>query len=89
MQELNEVEWEWLKPHYQRDAIILVDPSLALQSVGKEISQNNAAQVQSWIELGLLKKPSSVQMAAWEQSPELRFQAIIVQPFVLVQFLQS
>ncbi len=36
---LDEATWEWLSPHAERDAIILVDGSLDLVEVGLAIAQ--------------------------------------------------
>ncbi len=89
MQELNEVEWEWLKPHLQRDALILVDLTLSLQTVGTEIAKNNTNLVQLWIQTGQIKKPSQTQISTWEQTPALRFRSLIIAPYVLIQLAQS
>lgn len=82
---LDEAEWNWLKPHAQRGALIIVAQSLQLLSVGDAIAQDAAQQVQEWIEQGLLSKPTQQQMDAWDQEPGRKFLSLVVQPYVLIQ----
>jgi hypothetical protein len=82
---LDEAEWEWLMPHAQRDAVVLVDPNLDLLDVGVAIVSDNALAVQHWISEQQLCKPSAEQLADWSNDRTRRFNALIVQPYVLVQ----
>ncbi|MBI4779892.1 MAG: DUF2288 domain-containing protein [Oscillatoriophycideae cyanobacterium NC_groundwater_1537_Pr4_S-0.65um_50_18] len=86
-QMVDEAEWEWLMPHAQRDAIVIVAPDLDLAEVGEALAQDNATAVQRWIAEQLLSKPSPEQLADWAGDRTRRFQALIVQPYVLVQDL--
>jgi hypothetical protein len=83
--ELEEGEWSWLKPHYQRNALFVVANSLSLVEVGKAIASDSSLQVQKWIQENQLARPSSDQIAMWEAVPQTRFSFVIVQPYVLVQ----
>ena len=40
-QNLDEAEWEWLIPHVQKDAVILVAENLDLLDVGEAIASDN------------------------------------------------
>jgi hypothetical protein len=40
---LDEAELDWLKPHIQKDAVILVVPELDLLDVGVAIASDNTA----------------------------------------------
>ncbi|MBW4687082.1 MAG: DUF2288 domain-containing protein [Komarekiella atlantica HA4396-MV6] len=82
---LDEAEWEWLIPHVQRDAVILVASELNLVDVGEAIASDNIPSVQQWIDEQLITKPSSVQVGEWNSDPAKRFHTLIVQPYVLVQ----
>ncbi|MFP4297766.1 MAG: DUF2288 domain-containing protein [Spirulinaceae cyanobacterium] len=84
-QSLDEAAWDWLMPHARRDALIVVSPSLDLLDVGVEIAQDNTPQIQTWITKKLIQKPSVDQLTLWNKTPQKRFNAIIVQPFVVVQ----
>ncbi|NJK39522.1 MAG: DUF2288 family protein [Oscillatoriales cyanobacterium RM2_1_1] len=82
---LDEAEWEWLIPHFQRDTLVVVDPSLDLLDVGVEIAQDNTLPVRHWLEEQLIHKPDVDEVTAWERDRTKRFNALIVQPFILVQ----
>lgn len=82
---LDEAEWEWLIPHAQRDAVILVAVELDLLDVGVAIAGDNVSQVQTWIDEALITKPSVAQIGEWNTQSVKRFKTLIVQPYVLVQ----
>ncbi|MHC5725961.1 MAG: DUF2288 domain-containing protein [Nostoc sp.] len=85
---LDEAEWEWLIPHVQRDAVILVAPELNLVDVGVAIASDNIPSVQLWIDEQLITKPTIVQVGEWNgerHQRDKRFHTLIVQPYVLVQ----
>jgi hypothetical protein len=84
---LDEAELEWLKPHIQKDAVILVVPELDLLDVGVAISSDNTQSVQHWISEQLLVKPSPEILNRWNANPHQKFQAIIIQPYILVKEL--
>lgn len=79
------VEWHWLRPHYQRDALWLVAPDLELEAVSAAMARDEALLVKEWLHEGRLAKPTEEQVAVWEADPTVRLQMLIVQPFVLVQ----
>lgn len=78
------VQWEWLKPHVQRDAVVVVNEQLNLADVGVAIATDNTQAVERWISEALIQKPSAEQLATWS-SENKRFTSLIVQPYVLVQ----
>jgi hypothetical protein len=82
---LDEAEWDWLIPHAQRDAIIVVADGLDLLDVGEAIASDNIPTVQNWIDEQLLVKPSPEQLGNWNSDRTKRFNALIVEPYVLVQ----
>lgn len=84
-QSLDEAQWDWLMPHADRDAVIVVADGLDLVDVGFAIVNDQVAPVQRWIEASLIYKPSIEQKALWNQDQTKRFTALIVQPYVLVQ----
>lgn len=83
--ERDDAQWEWLQPHAQREAVVLVSKQLDLVEVGIAIATDNAPQVQQWIGDRQLQKPSPTQISQWDAEPTKLFSALIVQPFVLVQ----
>ncbi|MGC1305685.1 MAG: DUF2288 domain-containing protein [Phormidesmis sp.] len=78
------VPWELLKPHVQRDAVVVVNPKLDLVDVGLAIATDNTQAVERWITEQLILKPNAEQLARWN-SDNQRFTSLIVQPYVLVQ----
>jgi hypothetical protein len=82
---LDEAELEWLKPHIQKDVVIVVDPNLDLLDVGVAIASDNTQSIQHWIGEQLLVKPSPAILDRWNANPTQKFQAMIIQPYVLVK----
>jgi hypothetical protein len=86
---LDQATWEWLLPHAERDAVIIVDPQLALVDVGMAIVEDQSQAVQHWISEALLAKPTLEQKIVWEKTENIQFTALIVQPYVLIQTLSG
>lgn len=84
-EELAAIQWKDIIPHAQRDVVIVVNPRLDLLDVGEAIALNNTNKIQAWICESLITKPLSEQLSQWNQNPNKEFNALIVQPFVLVQ----
>lgn len=84
-QTLDEARWDWLIPHVKRDVVVVVTQELDLLDVGVAIAQDDTLSVQHWISEQLLHKPFPEQLADWNSNQTKRFQALIVQPFVLVK----
>ncbi len=82
---LDVAEWDWLIPHVKRDALVVVNPQLDLLDVGVAIASDNVSSVQRWISEALICKPSPEQLSHWNEHPTTKFDAIIVDPFVLVK----
>lgn len=77
--------WRWLIPHTQRDAVVVVNPALDLVDVGVAIATDNVTHVQRWIGEALIAKPSPEQLSDWGEQADKQLNALIVQPYVLVQ----
>jgi hypothetical protein len=84
-QEIADVAWESIKPHAQRDAVIVVNSGLDLIEVGMAIAEDRTMTVQHWIAEALIRKPSAIELSQWNDKPSKEFSALIIQPFVLVQ----
>lgn len=79
-----EVDWPYLKPHYDNGALLWIDPALSITEVGKALAEDDAEAIQRWRKCGDLVKPSEPHAAHWEQT-SARFLALVVSPFVLIQ----
>jgi hypothetical protein len=84
-EEIEEVEWHWLRPHLGRGALIIVAPDLDLTDTAARISADDTVQVGAWVAAGRLAKPTREQIADWDEDPTRTFRMLIVQPYVLVQ----
>jgi hypothetical protein len=82
---IDEAELDWLKPHIQRDVVVVVNPNLDLLDVGVAIANDDTLSIQHWISEQLLHKPFPEQLSNWNSEATKRFQALIVQPYVLVK----
>ncbi|MBX2865028.1 MAG: DUF2288 domain-containing protein [Leptolyngbyaceae cyanobacterium MAG.088] len=79
-------QWNWLKPHIARDAVVFVDPQLDLVDVGVALTNDNVQSVQRWIGEQLIMKPTEEQLqTCGVTGPSNQLQSLIVQPYVLVQ----
>ncbi len=84
-EQLAVIEWHWLRPHLERDALILVAPDLSLEEAAARIAADDTATVGGWIAEGRLVKPTAAQIEAWNGDPARPFATLIVQPFVLAR----
>ena len=79
-----EVDWAYLKPHFENGALLWVDPSLSITEVGHAISIDDAERVKAWRKSGDLVTPSAPHAHHWEEAGA-HFLALVVSPFVLIQ----
>jgi hypothetical protein len=83
--ELETAEWEILKPHLERDALIIVAEDLDIVEVATAVAEGRLQDVEAWMQKALLTKPTPAQLHAWEQNPLTPFLFLIVQPWVFIQ----
>jgi hypothetical protein len=76
------VSWEYLRPHFEREALYFVDPSLSLEKAGTAFATNQKDLVERWLKSGDLVKIGSVHSMQWDRSAPT-FKALVVSPFVL------
>ena len=79
-----EVDWGYLRPHFEAGNMIYVDPRLELKAVGMVFANDDQSQVQAWLKAGDLVQPCDLHAEHWEKEGTL-FQAMIVRPFILAQ----
>ena len=60
-----EVNWAFLKPHYQNGALVWVDPVLSITEVGHAFSIDDADRVLAWRKSGDLVTPSEPHAMHW------------------------
>ena len=79
-----QVDWQYLKPHFESGALLYVDPRLEITEVGQALTDDDKEKIQAWMKTGDLVKPSDPHAAWWEENPQ-EFTALVVSPFVLMQ----
>lgn len=82
-----DVEWSYLKPHYETGSMIYVDPQLDIKAAGIAFANDDKDQVQTWLKSGDLVQPCDLHVTHWIET-KTRFNAMIVRPFVLAQPIQ-
>ena len=88
-EDLADIPWTEIKPHAQRDAVIVVNDGLSMVEVGVAIASDQVDKVQHWIAEALVQKPSAEQLSLWNDEPTLLFSTLIVQPYVLISGQRS
>lgn len=83
-----DVDWSYLKPHYEAGAMLYVDPALDLKTAGLAFANDDKGQVQAWLKSGDLVQPCDLHVEHWKETGT-HFSAMIVRPFVLAQPIQS
>jgi hypothetical protein len=84
-EEIDVAQWEWLRAHNERGALIVVNRGRDLADVGERIAADDSPMVQRWLVSNLLSKPTPEQVVAWDSDPTRNFSTLVVSPFVLVQ----
>lgn len=80
---LTDAPWEALVRHFERDAVFLCR-GVDVVEAGLALVNNETRVVQAWIAAGYLRRPTLDEAQAWEES-QTTFQALIVQPWVLIR----
>ena len=82
--ETAKIAWKELQRFFAGGAALMVFADLDLVEVAFQMSEDNVAQIQRWVEAGKLGKVTDAQAAAWFESDALVW-AVVVSPWVLVQ----
>lgn len=82
---IDEAEWQWLKPHLERGALVTVAASLDLAESGERIACDDSACIAAWIATGKIGKPTAEEIEKWNGEPGKKFLTLIISPYVLIQ----
>ena len=82
--EIGTANWPLLKPHAEREVLLIINPQLDLLDVAVQVAEDRTEQIRIWLDDGKITRPTSAQMKEWEMG-ETIFTCIIVHPFVLIQ----
>lgn len=82
--EMEECDWDALKPHHERGAVFFIKENLDLVTVAVAIAEDNVSQVKIWLDNGDFYKLEQTQ--SFEKEPYNKMgHFLIVQPYVLVK----
>ena len=79
---MGEVDWGYLKPHFQSECLYFVDPSQDMIKVGEAMAADESALVKGWLKSGDLVKIEAIHAFQWEGGTT-QFEALVISPFVL------
>jgi hypothetical protein len=82
--ETSRIAWEELQRFFASGKAIFVSETLDLINTAIQISRDNKAQVEQWMEAGLVTPVSDAQALAWTEA-DAEVWAVVVRPYVLVQ----
>ncbi len=86
--EIEEADWNALKVHHEKQAVIVVSDKLDLVSVGIAVANDDTNLVKIWLDNGDIYRPTKEQVDSFESDEYKKMcKFIIVQPFVLIQLL--
>lgn len=85
--EIQQIEWEQLKPHHEREALVMISQELPIVDVALAFAEDDTQKVKKWMSQNLVYKPNPSDMARHPSKKHFKF--IIVQPFVLIQELAN
>ncbi len=74
-----------LVPHHHRGALFVLAIAEDILEVALAIAEDDATSIEALLADGRLRRPSSAELADWCVDGGLRFQFVILQPFVLAQ----
>lgn len=86
--ETAQIRWHELQRFFASGNAIAVDESLDLIYVATEITKDNAAQVKSWMDAGLVDAVNDSQAQTWYEQ-DVTVWALVIKPWVLVQYKNS
>jgi len=82
--ETAQIRWHELQRFFASGNAIAVDVSLDLTHVAAQIVTDNATQIKSWMDAGLVDAIKDTQAATWYEQDALVW-AVVIKPWVLVQ----
>ena len=77
-----------LLPHHRRDSLLILLPEVDILEVAVAIADDQPERVEALLAEKKLYKPSLGQLADWCVDLNLRFQYVILQPYVLAQAVE-
>lgn len=86
--ETSKIHWHELQKFYAKGAVVAVKKGMDLIDVAVQFSDDNKAQVESWLAAGCVGLVNDQQAQQWYQENTLLW-AVVVAPWVLVQAIEE
>ena len=86
--ETGKLTWQELQTYFARGIVIVVGPDLDLLSVGQQLVENQATQIESLISRGDIVRANDDHARKWLDSKPV-FWSLVISPWVLVQEIQG
>jgi len=83
--EILDTNWTPLAEHFARGAVYLLAHELDLVEVGLAMAEDNVSQIKNWLDDGLMYPPTPEEATAFAADPDLLFNMLIIEPYVLIQ----
>jgi len=82
---IDEAQWQWLKSHLERGALITVAAALDLSEAGERIAADDTETLTAWISAGKVGRPTAEEIGEWDNEPGKKFLTLIISPYVLIK----
>lgn len=89
LEEKTEISIKDLQVHQKRNALILVSDTLDITDVAVLVALDDKKSIESWLTKNLIKNVEDDQFERMMHDDNKIFSFIIVQPFVLIQYLKN
>jgi hypothetical protein len=83
--ETAQIPWRDLQRFFASGSAIFVDESLDLIYVATQVTKDNAIQIKTWMEGGLVDVVKDSQAQTWYEQNTMLW-ALVIKPWVLVQY---
>jgi hypothetical protein len=84
--EVEQADWSMLKPHFERDAIWLIEDSLNLFETAVAIATDDVNKIKKWKDTKKIRELFPEEIAEWDNGPFKKIvNFIILTPFVIIQ----
>ena len=88
--EVEIADWDMLRVHHERQSVFIVDQAIDLLDAGVAVATDNSSLVSIWLTDNKLVRPDDKKVEELETKKfEKIFNFIIIQPYVLVQFISK
>ena len=89
LEEKTEISIKDLKVHQKRRALVLVSETLDITEVAALVALDDKKSIENWLSNNLIKNVEDDQFENMMHDDNKIFSFIIVQPFVLIQYLKN